>query len=308
MKKLLVSTAIVLAMAGPSMAQTASPYVEGVQDGVRASSFIGKRVYITEADTAGMSETAMADADANWQDAGEIGDLILSRTGDAEVVLVDFGGFLGIGEKSVAVNLTELVMVPDADSPQDYFIVFKGTKADLESAPAFNADMVFTADDPAADGMATDGTAADGMAADGTVATDGTAPAADGMAADDTVVAEGTAPATDDTMATEDMAATTPMAGEVVDLASWAEADLVGKRVYGSNDEDIGEISAVALTADGKVDGAVVDVGGFLGVGEKRVSLTSEMLTMVTPADGSAPFFRVAATQEELEALTPYTN
>jgi hypothetical protein len=269
MKTILASSALALVAASTAFAQEARPlYLEGVENGVRASDFIGKRVYVTEADTTGMSDTAMADADANWQDAGEISDMMISLSGDTEVVLVDFGGFLGIGEKTVALDMQQLALVPDADSPDDYFIVFKGTNAELESAPAFNPDMVFAAADAT-------------MPAD--TATDATTPA----------------PATD-------MAETAPMAtGGMVDLTTYAEADLIGKRVYGPNDEDVGEISAVSLDADGKVAGAVVDVGGFLGMGEKEVVLTSAMLSLVADANGE-PKFVVNATQEQLETLDTY--
>ncbi|NJS39866.1 MAG: PRC-barrel domain containing protein [Rhodobacteraceae bacterium] len=273
MKTIIASSVLALAAASAGFAQDARPlYLEGVENGVRASDFIGKRVYVTEADTTGMSDTAMADADANWQDAGEISDMMISLSGDTEVVLVDFGGFLGIGEKTVALDMQQLALVPDADSPDDYFIVFKGTNAELESAPAFNPDMVFAAADAT-------------MPAD--TATDATtAPAA--------------APATD-------MAETAPMATDgMVDLTTYAEADLIGKRVYGPNDEDVGEISAVSLDADGKVAGAVVDVGGFLGMGEKEVVLTSAMLSLVPGVDGSEPKFAVSATQEQLETMDTY--
>ncbi len=274
MKTIIASSALALAAASGAFAQDARPlYLEGVENGVRASDFIGKRVYVTEADTANMSETAMADADANWQDAGEISDMMISLSGDTEVVLVDFGGFLGIGEKTVALDMQQLALVPDADSPDDYFIVFKGTNAELESAPAFNPDMVFDA------------------AADTTMTTD---------AATDATTAPATAPATD-------MTATAPMAtGDMVDLTTYAEADLVGKRVYGPNDEDVGEISAVSMDADGKVAGAVVDVGGFLGMGEKEVVLTSAMLSLVPGMDGAEPKFVVNATQEQLETMDTY--
>ncbi len=280
MKKIIASSALVLAAASSAYAQDARPlYLEGVENGVRASDFIGKRVYLTDADTAGFSDTAMANADANWQDAGEISDMMISLTGDTEVVLVDFGGFLGIGEKTVALDMQQLALVPDADSPDDYFIVFKGTNAELEGAPAFNPDMVFEAT----------------AAADATMTTDATTDVTTDAAPDAA------------TTATTDTAVTTPMAtGEMVDLATWAEADLVGKRVYGPNDEDVGEISAVSLDADGKILGAVVDVGGFLGMGEKEVVLTSAMLSLVAGADGAEPKFVVSATQEQLETMDTY--
>ncbi|WP_395541712.1 PRC-barrel domain-containing protein [Neotabrizicola sp. sgz301269] len=314
MKKLIVSTALssVLALSAlPVLAQTAadpaasapeatapadtattaaSPYLPGVQDGVRASDFIGKRVYVTEADTSGLSDTAIAQANADWEDAGEISDLIISMSGDTEAVLVDFGGFLGIGEKTVALSLNDLTMVPDSNSPDDYFIVFHGSKAELEAAPTFDPEMVFSAAEPAAP-------------AEGTVTAD-TDPASPETA----VVPDMTAdPAATAATETEAAPAGEMAAGEAVDLAAWAEADLIGKRVYGPGDEDVGEISSVSLDANGKVAAAVVDVGGFLGMGEKPVALDSSMLTLVKEADGDV-FFRVAATQEQLEQMQPYAG
>ncbi len=287
MKTLLVTTALVLATSVPVFAQsTSSIYLEGIENGVRASDFIGKRVYLTEADTTGMSETALAEADTNWQDGGEISDLIISLSGDTEAVLVDFGGFLGMGEKTVALDVSQLALVPNSDSPDDYFIVFKGTTADLEGAATFNPDMVF-------DATATEAATTEAATMEAAPATDADIAANPEVAADPSV-----APA-DGTMATT-------TTGEMVDLSTYAEADLVGKRVYGPNNEDVGEISAVSLTADGKVAGAVVDVGGFLGMGEKPVLLTSETLTLVQ--DGNEPKFVVNATQQQLEAMENFAG
>ncbi len=275
MKKLLATSALVLVTSVAAFAQTTTPiYLEGVENGVRASDFIGKRVYLSESDTMGLSDTALADADANWKDAGEISDLMVSLSGDTKAVLVDFGGFLGIGEKTVALDMRQLALVPDADSPDDYFIVFKGTSAELESAAVFNPDMVFDATNAAV-----------------TPATD-TAMATDPAAA----------PAAVDTTAT----AETNAAGEMVDLTTWTEADLIGKRVYGVNNEDVGEVSAVSMNADGKIAGAIVDVGGFLGMAEKPVVLTSEQLKLVKDGDDSK--FIVNATQEQLEAMEVYVK
>jgi hypothetical protein len=294
MKKLIGTSALVMALAAPAFAQTAtqgdagmtaSPYLEGVERGVRASDFIGKRVYVTETDMASMQVEAMADANTDWDDAGEISDLIISLNGDSEAVLVDFGGFLGLGEKTVAVSMANLVMVPDSDSPDDYFIVFQGSKAALEAAPAFDPEFVFTADEsmttdttPEATDMTNTGTAATGTMDTGTTEMN---------------------TATTGTMNTGDTS---------VDFATMSDTDLVGKRVVGLNNEDMGEISAVALDGEGKISGAVVDVGGFLGMGEKPVALGAETLTMVRSADGTADHFTVTMTQEQLETLPIYAN
>ncbi|NEX45882.1 PRC-barrel domain-containing protein [Pseudotabrizicola algicola] len=331
MKKLFGTSALVMALAMPAFAQDAtapmpadgnmattqdtmaqgnmamnSPYLAGIERGVRASDFIGKRVYVTEQDTSTMSVDAIAVADTEWDDAGEISDLIISLSGDAEAVLVDFGGFLGIGEKTVALSMANLVMVPDSNSPDDYFIVFHGTKAELEGAPEFDENMVFeaTATNTGVNnttGMAADGTAPVAPATDGMAATapaDGaatTAPADGTVGTTGGVVADGTM--TDGAMTNN---------AEMADLSTMTETDLIGKRVVGVNDEDIGEVSAVAIGANGAIEGAIVDVGGFLGIGEKRVALGSDALTTVRNADGTVDHFRVSMTQDQLETLPEY--
>lgn len=52
---------------------------------------------------------------------------------------------------------------------------------------------------------------------------------------------------------------------------------LVGKDLYGAQGEQIGEISNV-LAKDGKASAVVVDVGGFLGMGEKTVAIPLDNL------------------------------
>ncbi|MDR7123483.1 PRC-barrel domain-containing protein [Pseudotabrizicola sp. 4114] len=343
MKKLFGTSALVMAMAMPAFAQdattppaetmpaetmpaetapaetmptdgamdTSSPYLEGVNNGVRASDFIGKTIYVTEQDTSTMPVEALAAADAAWENAGEISDMIITLDGETQVVLADFGGFLGIGQKTVALSMDDLVMVPDSSSADDYFIVFHGSRAELEGAPEFNPDMVFAAEPVDATMAPADGTApmapVDGMAVDGTATTDpALTPSADGTMATDGTAADGTM-ATDGTVADGTMATDGMVAdGEMVDLSTMTESDLIGMRVVGLNDEDVGEISAVAIAADGAIEGAVVDVGGFLGIGERRVALGSEALSIVRNAGGTIDYFRVTMTQEQLETLPEY--
>ncbi len=83
-----------------------------------ASDFIGKRVY-----------------DANGEDIGEVNDMILSASGDTRAIILGVGGFLGIGEKDVAVSVDAVNMVQDGDSQR---LVVNATKQILEDAPAYN--------------------------------------------------------------------------------------------------------------------------------------------------------------------------
>lgn len=83
-----------------------------------ANDFIGKRVYST-----------------NNEDIGEVNDFIISGNGGVQAVVLGVGGFLGIGEKDVAVNINSLKMVPDGDSTR---LVVEATKDILNAAPQYD--------------------------------------------------------------------------------------------------------------------------------------------------------------------------
>ena len=160
MTKFLTSTALVALLAIPALAQTAADpapattapatatttatapaattggfgYMAMPTD-MSADDFIEKNLYVSETDP----DTAATynDADADWDSIGEIDDLVISETGEVKAVLVDVGGFLGMGEKTVSVSMDQLRMIRDGDSEDDYFIVFTADRAALENAPAF---------------------------------------------------------------------------------------------------------------------------------------------------------------------------
>src|SRR3979490_2619130 len=57
--------------------------------------------------------------------------------------------------------------------------------------------------------------------------------------------------------------------------------DLVGQTVYAPDKAKIGSISDLILSKDGKtVEGAVIGVGGFLGLGEQRGAVKIDRLPM----------------------------
>ena len=76
--------------------------------------------------------------------------------------------------------------------------------------------------------------------------------------------------------------------------------------VYGANNEEVGEIDELILAADGKmIDRVVLEVGGFLGIGEREVVVPFDRMNILR---GEAGDFRiyVDSTQERLEALPEY--
>lgn len=67
---------------------------------------------------------------------GEINDVVLDQTGTAEAAIVGVGGFLGVGEKDVAVPFKSLQVTRKDDGVLDK-VTLSMTRADLEKAPTF---------------------------------------------------------------------------------------------------------------------------------------------------------------------------
>src|SRR5262245_48112982 len=71
----------------------------------------------------------------------------------------------------------------------------------------------------------------------------------------------------------------TPVTGQILeqDANTILANDFIGRPVYAPDNTKIGTISDLILTNDGtKVEGFVIGVGGFLGLGEKNVALKIE--------------------------------
>ncbi|EDP61577.1 PRC protein [alpha proteobacterium BAL199] len=57
------------------------------------------------------------------------------------------------------------------------------------------------------------------------------------------------------------------------DMVAWSRGEVVGKDLYGANDEHVGEIEDVVMGQDGQVESLLVEVGSFLGIGGKQVAI-----------------------------------
>jgi hypothetical protein len=81
--------------------------------------------------------------------------------------------------------------------------------------------------------------------------------------------------------------------------------ELVGSTVYGASDANVGKVGDVLLTQDGKIDAYIIDVGGFLGIGAKKVAIGADNLSFMTDADGNK-YLYTTFTKEQLEAQPAY--
>ncbi|MEF2071767.1 PRC-barrel domain-containing protein [Consotaella aegiceratis] len=289
---------------------------------------------------------------------GDINDLVVASSGKVDAAVLGVGGFLGIGEKDVAVPFGQFDFSRNEDN--EVTAVLQASKEDLEAAPEFdssrpdNGDMMASDDTGADQDLQNQDVAATAPAdtettdtndqqmaaapadnAAGTAQTDdqqmaaapadnaagstddqqmAAAPAgtATGNAADSTNAA-GTevaaVPATDDN-AEMDTASTggsmQPSLSPVTGSQLSAD-DLMGTTVYGPNDESIGSVGDIALTAEGGVDAIIVDVGGFLGIGAKPVALAMDNIQFMRDDSGSL-YLYTQFTEDQLENAPEYNQ
>ncbi|RWB50395.1 MAG: PRC-barrel domain containing protein, partial [Mesorhizobium sp.] len=282
-------------------------------DGNLATNIIGETVYNGTGDDA--------------QNIGDVNDIVLAKDGKAESLIIGVGGFLEVGEKNVAYEFDKAKW---AERDGDRWLVAETTKEDLEALPEFNrepydpAPATTASTDAAAPAPVTTTPAVTPAPAEKTAEApaatpDPAAPApADKTAQAPATTTDPAAPAPADTTA-EAPAAATPDATPdqtqtaAIDKSALTEMpineirseDLVGTTVYGANDVNVGEIGDVVLTGDKKVDAVIIDVGGFLGVGEKEVAVGMDNLKFMTDKDGNR-YLYTNFTKEQLEAQVAY--
>jgi sporulation protein YlmC with PRC-barrel domain len=295
----------------PTDTQTTQPEAPVVKaDGYLATNIIGESVYNGSGDTA--------------ENIGDVNDIVLDKEGKTEAVIVGVGGFLGIGERNVAVEWAKMSW---AEANGDRWIVYPATKEQLEALPEFDRRPYDPAPAPVAStepGATAPATTEDMAAAPTTEpAAPTTEPAPPATTDQQTAqteqpaaTEEPAAPAPADQQAAEKSAeqpadTTTTAAIDKSTLTEvpadklTTEQDLMDTTVYGANDESIGEISDVVMSQDGKVDAVVVDVGGFLGMGEKKVAIAFDKLQFMADKDGKK-YVYTPFTKEQLDKQTAY--
>ncbi|MVA96667.1 PRC-barrel domain containing protein [Nitratireductor sp. CAU 1489] len=341
-RKLMATSALALLVSSGAIAQTSTtvpadpaqqtqPTAEVPMvvkaDGQLASNIIGQSVYNGAGDDA--------------ENIGDVNDIVIDADGNIQAVVIGVGGFLGLGEKHVAI---EYDLVKWAERNGDRWLVVETTADALKAQPEFDrmayqpvpADTEVTETKPAtADDLAKADTAetteelpVEDKAAEAPANQDMEAAPKDEMTAE-APADEKAATETQDTAKTEERVAdnentaASPLEdpAKATDKTETAAIDrssleplasdqisaeeLIGTTVYGVDDENIGEIGDVVLSQDGDVDAIIVDVGGFLGIGEKEVAIGMDNLEFMTDGNGNR-YLYTAFTQEELEAQPAY--
>jgi sporulation protein YlmC with PRC-barrel domain len=87
---------------------------------------------------------------------------------------------------------------------------------------------------------------------------------------------------------------------------SFTVADWYKQSVYDPKDAKIGEIMDVLVDKSGKVTSFIVGVGGFLGAGEKDVSVPFDAVR-ITTKDNNKWYLVMNTTKDELKSASGFT-
>ena len=176
--------------------------------------------------------------------------------------------FLGLGEKNVAIDFENVTWL---DRDGETMLVVAASKEQLEAAPEYKAPM-------------------DKAEAETEVykKDQDTASSDNGMTGQTDTVKEEVAELKAPAMTREDVEKTDPNRPEAMTFADsgLSAEELIGTTVYGAKDEAIGEIGDVIVDKDDKVEAFVVEVGGFLGFGEKPVAVAPSKLSIMKNENG----------------------
>ncbi|MGV0879835.1 PRC-barrel domain-containing protein [Martelella sp. FLE1502] len=275
---------------------------------VLASSLLGWPVYGMSAET------------QEREQVGDIADIVMNTDGTANAAVIGVGGFLGIGEKEVAISFDRLSWEPGENGA---WLSIDATREELESAPEFESDnenLMKVGRAPAPEGTMAEGsndlansagTALDeagnatGEAMNDVATGIGTAADATGNAMNDVASNVDNA---GDAMQNDGAMAENPMLEGMseVDTASISYDELEGAPVLGADGDNVGEISDIIVYGDNNENVFVVDVGGFLGIGEKPVAISADSATVMS--DGDTYVVQTKYDRETLENQPEYTE
>ncbi|WP_333684185.1 PRC-barrel domain-containing protein, partial [Pontibaca methylaminivorans] len=114
------------------------------------SKLIGHKVYardggFSDEDAATLSaRDDLTDAPDDWQELGDIDDLLITAEGQVDGVVIDVGGFFDLDDHDVRVPMEDLSLVRDSDSEDDFFVIYRADPAPLSESRKVDWDQVFS--------------------------------------------------------------------------------------------------------------------------------------------------------------------
>lgn len=105
---------------------------------------------------------------------------------------------------------------------------------------------------------------------------------------------------------------TTPVAGQTVlgvevsvahiNANGYSANKLIGSDVYNGTDQMVGSVHDLIVGVEGEVSLAIIEVGGFLGLGSKWVAVPAHLFE----ADANSKVILAEASESALKAMPPF--
>ncbi|MFN4016303.1 MAG: PRC-barrel domain-containing protein [Reyranella sp.] len=201
---------------------------------------------------------------------GEIKSVFIGKDGNVDSVMVGVGGFLGLGEREVRLNWSELNISQNGEK-----VTVNLTKDQLKAKPEYKYS------DTAYRGQVFNET---------------------GIWKDDGVRADATTRSTSTSQTAANMPARS--GGDFNAEGNLSGNALLGANVKNQANETVGEIEEVFVGTDGAIKTVVVSVGGFLGVGSKNVAV--KWSDIKVERDGKDLRVKTTWTKDSLKAMPEY--
>ncbi len=280
----------------PALAQNSPPTATApAADSVKSDRLIGRSVVNAQNET-----------------IGDINSVYLNKDGKVDSVIVGVGGFLGMGEREVALKWSDLHISDNGNK-----IVVDATKDQLKAMPEYKYSnksyrgsvfsdkgvttppMASHADNATMPDRDTAGTMPHrdrgDMANNGTTAT----PPAGAVAPSSRTDMNKPMPST------ADNGKQNPAINAAGNMSANA---IIGADVRNNANETIGKVQDIFVSKDGAIKGVVVGVGGFLGIGEHNVMLSWDRVQLRQNQDRDGVVITTDATKDSLKAMPEYTK
>ena len=108
-------------------------------------------------------------------------------------------------------------------------------------------------------------------------------------------------------VAAQDGTQTSPTAPSMTILGSRQAESVLGKEVRSNTGESLGRLVDVIVDRSGQVRAAVIDFGGFFGVGTRKIAVDWNVLTFASDQDKSNAV-TLELTREQIKAAPEYKD
>ena len=133
MKMLVTAVSLAALMTVPALAQDAA---QRAQEGPAVEAVEKKSAAAFSGDVSAKELLSENVVDAASESIGDINDVLIGHDGKVAAVIVGVGGFLGMGEKDVALPYDQLTFSKDGNN--SLIVGTRATKESLEAAPEYS--------------------------------------------------------------------------------------------------------------------------------------------------------------------------